>query len=170
MESLFGTLSSGISDMLDVRAALSGLEKILKTGTAAANVTSNVAHADTVTSAPLPGSVSSSQPACTSSALVSSAANTDVQTPPSLKKSVVVLQRLTTSVLPRYLPSLQISATVYVGGYIACVVGEKVNCENCVSLCMKPVTNQPLLQQTHNQGRGGLLYPSNQLLFILDTL
>ncbi|KAH6946725.1 hypothetical protein HPB50_014765 [Hyalomma asiaticum] len=114
IESLFGTLrmSSGTNDMLDVRAALSGLEKILKTGIAAANVTSNVAHAESVTSSPLPGSASSSQPVCTSSALVSSAANTDVQTPPSLKKAVVVLQRLTTSVLPQYLPSLQISATV----------------------------------------------------------
>ncbi|KAH6920113.1 hypothetical protein HPB50_028899 [Hyalomma asiaticum] len=114
IESLFGTLrmSSGTNDMLDVRAALSGLEKILKTGIAAANVASNVAHAENVTSAPLPGSASSSQPASTSSALVSSAANTDVQTPPSLKKAVVVLQRLITSVLPQYLPSLQISATV----------------------------------------------------------
>ncbi|KAH6937647.1 hypothetical protein HPB50_003076 [Hyalomma asiaticum] len=172
IESLFGTLrmSSGTNDMLDVRAALSGLEKILKTGIPAANVTSNVAHAESVTSSPLPGSASSSQPVCTSSALVSSAANTDVQTPPSLKKAVVVLQRLTTSVLPQYLPSLQISATVYVGGYIARVVSEKVNCENCVSLCTKPVTNQPLLQLTRNQDRGGLLYPSDQLLFILDTL
>ncbi|KAH6933168.1 hypothetical protein HPB50_012693 [Hyalomma asiaticum] len=115
IESLFGTLrmSSGTNDMLDVRAALSGLEKILKTGIAAANVTSNVAHAESVTSTPLPGSASSLQPVCTSSALVSPAANTDVQTPPSLKKAVVVVQRLTTSVLHQYLPSLQISATVY---------------------------------------------------------
>ncbi|KAH8018237.1 hypothetical protein HPB51_000848 [Rhipicephalus microplus] len=121
IESLFGTLrmSSGTNDMLDVRAALSGLEKILKSGIAAANVTSNVAHTESATSAPLPDSASSSQPVCTSSALVSSSANTDVQTPPSLKKAVVVLQRLTTSVLPQYLPSLQISATVYVGGHIA---------------------------------------------------
>ncbi|KAH8021746.1 hypothetical protein HPB51_016810 [Rhipicephalus microplus] len=172
IESLFATLrmSSGTNDMLDVRAALSGLEKILKTGIAAANVTSNVIHTESVTSAPLPGSTSSSQLVCTSSALVSSSANTDVQTPPSLKKAVVVLQRLTTSVLPQYLPSLQISATVYVGGYVARVVSEKMNCENCVSLCTKPVTNQPLLELTRNQDQGGLLYPSDQLLFILDTL
>ncbi|XP_075742919.1 uncharacterized protein LOC142796362 [Rhipicephalus microplus] len=172
IESLFGTLrmSSGTNAMLDVRAALSGLEKILKTGIAAANVTSNVAHTESATSAPLPGSASSSQPVCTSSALVSSSANTDVHTPPSLKKAVVVLQRLTTSLLPQYLPSLQISATVYVGGYIARVVSEKRNCENCVSLCTKPVTNQPILQLTRNQDWGGLLYASDQLLFILDTL
>ncbi|KAH8033862.1 hypothetical protein HPB51_016634 [Rhipicephalus microplus] len=56
------------------------------------------------------------------------------------------------------------------GGYIAHVVSEKVNCENCVSVCSKPASNQPLLQLTRHQDRGGLLYPSDQLLFVLDTL
>ncbi|KAH7960380.1 hypothetical protein HPB49_019078 [Dermacentor silvarum] len=45
-----------------------------------------------------------------------------------------------------------------------------MNCENCVALCTKPVTNQPLLTFTRSQDRGGLLYPSYQLLFVLDTL
>ncbi|KAH7938544.1 hypothetical protein HPB49_025074 [Dermacentor silvarum] len=49
IESLFGTLcmSSGCNDTLDVRAALSGLEKVLKTGIAASNALSNVAHNET---------------------------------------------------------------------------------------------------------------------------
>ncbi|XP_049276291.1 uncharacterized protein LOC119373974 [Rhipicephalus sanguineus] len=173
IESLFGTLrmSSGTNDTLDVRAALSGLEKILKTGITAASAASNVAHAESSTSVPLPAGASSSQPSCTLSVPLPSTANTDVQTPPSMKKAVVVLQRQHhASVLPQYLPSLQISATAYVGGYIARVVSEKVNCENCVSVCSKPASNQPLLQLTRHQDRGGLLYPSDQLLFVLDTL
>ncbi|KAH6933855.1 hypothetical protein HPB50_018610 [Hyalomma asiaticum] len=42
--SLFGTLrrSAGSNDMMDVRSALSGLEKMLKTGIVAASSTSNV--------------------------------------------------------------------------------------------------------------------------------
>lgn len=44
IESLFGTLrwSADCNDMLDVRSALSGLEKLLKTGIVAASHTSNV--------------------------------------------------------------------------------------------------------------------------------
>lgn len=41
-------MSSGCNDTLDVRAALSGLEKVLKTGTATANAASNVAHSEVV--------------------------------------------------------------------------------------------------------------------------
>ncbi|KAH9361988.1 hypothetical protein HPB48_014927 [Haemaphysalis longicornis] len=47
IELLFGTLrmSAGSNDVLDVRAALSGLQKMLKTGIAASNALSIVAHA-----------------------------------------------------------------------------------------------------------------------------
>lgn len=201
IESLFGTLrmSSGCNDTLDVRAALSGLEKVLKTGIATANAASNVAHSEVVVmSGSLPANASASsseaahtnpsevvlmsgtlaanaapstsEPACTSHAQPTSTSHTLAQTPSQLKRAAIVLQRLTASMLPQYLPSLQISATVYVGGYIARVVSEKMNCENCLAVCTKPVNNQPLLQFSRCQDRGGLLYPSDQLLFALDTL
>ncbi|KAH7948861.1 hypothetical protein HPB49_002823 [Dermacentor silvarum] len=47
---------------------------------------------------------------------------------------------------------------------------EPMDCENCITLCTKPVSNQPLLQLTRSQNRGELLYPSDKLLFVLHTL
>ncbi|KAH6948127.1 hypothetical protein HPB50_023065 [Hyalomma asiaticum] len=157
IESLFGTLrrSAGCNDALDVRAALSGLQKVLKIGIAASNPLSNVAH---------------SEPA-TMSLTVSEKPETSVQPHSQLGRVALnVLQRLKTTVLPVYMPSLQISATVYVGGYIVRVISEQMNCENCVAIASKPLTNQPLQVFTRSQDRGGLLYPSDQLLFVLDTL
>lgn len=72
--------------------------------------------------------------------------------------------------VPAALPTLQLSATVYIGGYIARVVSEHIDCEKCCALTTKPPTNQPLQQFTRLQDRGGLLYPSDQLLYILETL
>ncbi|KAH7978796.1 hypothetical protein HPB49_006774 [Dermacentor silvarum] len=158
IESLFGTLrmSSACNDTLDVRAALSGLEKVLKTGIAASNALSNVAHSET---------------AGISTALLRKTPAEQVQPRSEIAKTAMtVLERLNTTLLPLHLPSLQISATVYIGGYIARVIMEQMNCENCVALCTKPVTNQPLLTFTRSQDRGGLLYTSYQLLFVLDTL
>lgn len=45
-----------------------------------------------------------------------------------------------------------------------------MNCENCVAASTKPLTNRPLLRFTHSLDRGRLLYLSDQLLFVLDTL
>ncbi|KAH7958591.1 hypothetical protein HPB49_026096 [Dermacentor silvarum] len=45
-----------------------------------------------------------------------------------------------------------------------------MRCESCTSVCTKPASNQPILQFTRGQGRGGLLYPSDQLLFAVDVL
>lgn len=158
IESLFGTLrmSAGCNDVLDVRAALAGLEKILKTGIAASSEASNVAHGERVATArPLPAETATffAQP---ESQLT--------------RSSLVALERLNTTVLPHHLPSLEISATVYVGGYVARVISEQMKCENCVAISTKPASNQPLLQFTRCQDRGGLLFPSDQLLFALDTL
>ncbi|XP_050032440.1 uncharacterized protein [Dermacentor andersoni] len=159
IESLFGSLrmSSGCNDMLDVRAALSGLEKLLKTGIAVSNAASNIAHKEC---GAMSGHILSSMPPLPST----------VQAVPKLSRARLALQRLNTTILPQQLSSLQISATAYVGGYIARVVGEHIDCENCVTLCTKPVSNQPLFQLTRSQDRGGLLYPSDQLLFVLDCL
>lgn len=149
-------MSSGSNDVLDVRAALTGLEKILKTGIAASSEGSNVAHSEpAATSRPLPAEV-------LTSSLQSKSALT--------RRALVILERLNSTVLPQHLPSLQISATVYIGGYIARVISEQMKCDSCIAISTKPVTNQPLLQFTRSQDRGGLLYPSDQLLFALDTV
>ncbi|KAH9379984.1 hypothetical protein HPB48_016865 [Haemaphysalis longicornis] len=45
-----------------------------------------------------------------------------------------------------------------------------MRCESCTAVCTKPASNQPILQFTRSQDRGGLLYPSDQLLFAVDVL
>lgn len=72
--------------------------------------------------------------------------------------------------VPASLPTLQLSATVYVGGYVALAIREHVTCDSCCSMTSKPLSNQPLQQLTRNQDRGGLLYPSHQLVYVLDIL
>lgn len=81
-----------------------------------------------------------------------------------------VLKRLKFATVPPSFPTLQLSATVYVGGYIARIVQEHAACEDCCAVTSKPVSAQPLQQLTLHQDRGGLLYPSDKLLYVLETL
>ncbi|KAH6922498.1 hypothetical protein HPB50_015125 [Hyalomma asiaticum] len=142
IESLFGMLriSSGCNDVLNVRSVLSGLEKVLKTGIAASNATSNVAHSECAQ--------------MSTGTLHTEASPSPAQQLPQLQRAACVLQRLSTTVLPQHLPTLEISTTVYVGGYVARVINEHMLCE----------------MFARNQDREGLLYPSDQLLFTLDVL
>lgn len=157
IEALFGTLrrSLGCNDQLDVRSAMSGLEKLLKTGIAAASESSNVLHNE--------------RPELRKGILVNApvTSGSSVKLPP---EAGLVLERLKIARVPASLPTLQLSATVYVGGYIARVIREHVTCDSCYSLMSKPLSYQPLQQLTRNQDRGGLLYPSDQLVYVLDIL
>lgn len=108
---------------------MSGLEKLLKTRIPAAPENSNVLH---------------SQEPGHSNAL----STVRPQTPKSVAElsvaAVKVLERLKAPTIPGGFPTLQVSATVYVGGYIARVVNEHIECENCVALTTKPLSSQPL--------------------------
>ncbi|KAL1414067.1 hypothetical protein MTO96_000974 [Rhipicephalus appendiculatus] len=156
VESLFGTLrrSVGCNDQLDVRAAISGLEKVLKTGIAATSQDSNVVR--TEEAGPSKGILPESTKASEGSAELPAVA-------------VSVLKCLELPTIPKF-PTLQLSAVVYVGGYIARVVREHMECESCCAVTSKPLTKQPLQQLTWHQDRGGLLYPSDKLLHVLETL
>lgn len=111
IESLFGILqrAAGCNDALDVCAALSGLQKVLKIGIVASNALSNVAHneqtvmSQTVSDTPSSSLQPHSQPG---------------------KAALMVLERLNTTILPLHMPTVQISATVYVGSYVARVISE----------------------------------------------
>lgn len=159
IESLFGILqrAARCNDALalDVRAALSGLQKVLKIGIVASNALLNVAHnkqtvmSQTVSDTPSSSLEPHSQPG---------------------KAALTVLERLNTTILPLHMPTLQISATVYVRSYVARVISEQMNCDNCVEISTKPLTNQPLQMFTRCQDRGGLLYLLDQLLLGLDIL
>lgn len=67
------------------------------------------------------------------------------------------LKRLRVARVPASLPMLQLSANVYVGGYIAHIIREHATCDSCCYLTSKTLFNQPLQQLTRNQDRGGLL-------------
>ncbi|XP_049267625.1 uncharacterized protein LOC125756747 [Rhipicephalus sanguineus] len=86
------------------------------------------------------------------------------------EEAVHVLERLKRTNVPARLPTLQLSAVVYVGGYIARVVMEHMDCEDCCAVTTKALSNQPLQQFVRHQDRGGLLYPSDKLLYVLETL
>ncbi|KAH9367367.1 hypothetical protein HPB48_010162 [Haemaphysalis longicornis] len=154
---MFGTLrrSLGCNDQLDVRSAMSGLEKLLKTGIAAASEESNVLH--TEQPEPSKGLLLTATEACNSSGELP-------------LEAAHVLKRLKVARVPASLPTLQLSATVYVGGYIARIIKEHVMCDSCCSLTTKPLSDQPLQQLTRNQDRGGLMYPSDKLVYVLDIL
>ncbi|CAN7942285.1 unnamed protein product [Ixodes hexagonus] len=131
IESLFGTLrmSFGCNGVLDVRAALAGLERVLKTGIATSSEGSNVAHSESAAAPrPLPAEAPTSSP--------------QPKLPKSqLGRAALTLRRFTATVLPHHLPALQISVAVYVGGYVARVIGEQMKCDNCVAISTKPATN-----------------------------
>lgn len=47
---------------------------------------------------------------------------------------------------------------------------EHIMCDSRCSPTSKPLSDQPLQQSTWNQDRGGLLYPSNQLVYVFNIL
>lgn len=154
-ESLFGTLcmSAGSNNVSDVSAAPSGLQKVLKTGIAASNALSNITRIQET-----------------------AAVMSQLRSPSRLHPQLHLGQPLnfqhmlcTSFESSRSTFSLQLSATVYVGGCVAKVIHEQMKCESCDALSTKPGTNQPLLTFTRNKDRVGLFYPSDQLLFVLDT-
>lgn len=84
--------------------------------------------------------------------------------------AVNVLKHLKSAMVPPSFGTLQLSATVYVGGYIARIVQEHAAREDCCAITSKPASAQPLQQLAQHQHRGGLLYPSDKLLCVLETL
>ncbi|KAH6923078.1 hypothetical protein HPB50_021408 [Hyalomma asiaticum] len=156
IESLLGTLrrSLGSNDHLDVRSTMSGLEKLLKTGIVAAPECRNILHErELAESDALPTAVRTHKELSV--------------LPPA---TIHVLDALESKDVPASLPTLQVTATVYMGGYIARLVREHMGCDMCVEIASKAPSSQPLQQLTRQQDRGGLLYPSDELLYVLDTL
>lgn len=68
------------------------------------------------------------------------------------------------------LPTPDIAALAMVGGYLARAIGEKTSCEECLSLLTKPNSSAPSDALIKHQDRGGLLYPSGELLHVLYCL
>ncbi|KAH6926278.1 hypothetical protein HPB50_016221 [Hyalomma asiaticum] len=161
IESLFGTLRrrAGCNDMLDVRSALSGLEKMLKTGIVAASSTSNVHSSSSFFCSGniIVSGKPSSMPSTSAAASSKSAAAT-------VNSAQQLLRELCTSTKP-FLPTPDMAAISLVAGYISRVVTEKIECGRCVSLVTKAKGSSTgaLDGLIAHQDRGGLCYPTPEL-------
>ncbi|KAL3175753.1 hypothetical protein MRX96_000941 [Rhipicephalus microplus] len=68
------------------------------------------------------------------------------------------------------LPTPDVAALAMVGGYIARTVHETISCDECFTLVTKPNTSAPSDALIKHQDRGGLLYPSTELVMVLNSL
>ncbi|KAH7961100.1 hypothetical protein HPB52_002467 [Rhipicephalus sanguineus] len=153
------TRDAGCNDMLDVRSALSGLERMLKTGIVAASHTSNVRSSASFVSS---GSIirsgeTSSTPSTSASAAVNSAQH--------------LLHEFCTSSKP-FLPTPDVAAVSLVAGYISRIVSKKTDYERCVSLVLKAKGSSTSATDglISHQDRGGLCYPTPELVRVLHAL
>ncbi|KAH9367381.1 hypothetical protein HPB48_010176 [Haemaphysalis longicornis] len=157
IESFFGILRrcAGCNDMLDVRSTLCGIEKMLKTGIVASSKSSNV---------------SSSTSFCSSRAIVgSNVHSTEITPSPTVKLAQQALRDVCTSATP-FLPTADMAALSFVGGYIARAVAENIACDKCVALVQKPRGSCATDGLISHQDRGGLSYPTQQLVRLLHGL
>ncbi|XP_070395811.1 uncharacterized protein [Dermacentor albipictus] len=156
IESFFGWLrkSAGSNDQTDARAVRSGIEKTLKTGIASAAGTSNVMAAE------------GSDYLSTLPQQKNTREGTSEEFPADACRELT--ERLKRG--QPLLPTPDVAALAMVGGYLARVVQENINCEECVSLLKKPNASAPSDSLIKHQDRGGLIYPSGQLLAVLYAL
>ncbi|XP_064482764.1 uncharacterized protein LOC135395552 [Ornithodoros turicata] len=155
IESFFGWLrkSSGGNDQTDARTVVSGIEKALVTGIISVSANSNVLHDDsTISDVTLPHGaleeiVSSRFPQQACQALVRSLSNPQ-----------------------RRLATPDDAALSMVGGYLARCVKEKLDCDLCFAMLVRPQSCAPADRLIHHQDRGGLLYPSYSLMHVLFGL
>lgn len=68
------------------------------------------------------------------------------------------------------LPTPDVAALAMVGGYIARKIHETISCDECFTLVTKPNTSTPSDALIRHQDRGGLLYPSAELVMVLHSL
>lgn len=155
VESFFGWLrrSAGSNDQTDAQAVLSGVEKALKTGIISVSKTSNVVDASSHASDGLKAASKQKDEQAS-------------QFPVEAKKLLEDLLRSPASLLP----TVDTAALAMVGGYVARVVQEKIACSTCISVVTKPASSSPIDSLIRHQDRGGLLYPSNELIHVLYAL
>ncbi|KAG0425515.1 hypothetical protein HPB47_027326 [Ixodes persulcatus] len=119
IESFFGWLrrSAGSNDRMDMRAAISDLEKISKTGITSAAKGSNVAHSSSCETLRLSANRRAGQDKANAF--------------PKEAKAVLEADLTRTHY---FLPTPELSAMFMVGGYFPRVVKEHANCSDCFLL------------------------------------
>uniref|UniRef100_A0A6G5AG52 Uncharacterized protein n=1 Tax=Rhipicephalus microplus TaxID=6941 RepID=A0A6G5AG52_RHIMP len=69
-----------------------------------------------------------------------------------------------------FLPTPHMAAIALVAGYISRVVSEKTVCDSCISLVQNPEEDFGMDGLIAHQDRGGLFYPTQQLIRVLHAL
>ncbi|KAH7942162.1 hypothetical protein HPB49_021344 [Dermacentor silvarum] len=155
---MFGFLrrSSGCNDALDVKSAVCGIEKMLKTGIVASSAQSNVRSSTSFSSAQL-----------------LPVYQTPTKTTSTAEKALdVAVDRLKEQCLSDApLPSNpDVASVAMVGGFIVRAASENIPCAECIALLQGTKANTPLLGLIAHQDRGGLMYPSQELVKLLTCL
>ncbi|XP_075538562.1 uncharacterized protein LOC142572968 [Dermacentor variabilis] len=155
MESFVGWLrrSAGSNDQTDAHAVLSGIEKVLKTGIISASESSNVVDTTSHASGALHNAGKSRH---------------DPSRHFPAEATRLLGERLKKP--DRLHPTVAMAAISMVGGYLARVVQEQIDCSNCISPVLKPSSASPSDSLIRHQDRRGLLYPSRQLVHVLHAL
>ncbi|KAH9360312.1 hypothetical protein HPB48_000875 [Haemaphysalis longicornis] len=152
IESMFGFLrrSSGCNDALDVKSAICGLEKMLKTGIVAASIDSNVQSTTSFTSSQLLA-VQQRRPA-----------STDV-TDKFLDTAAQGLKEHCLSERP-LVSNPDVASLAMIGGFIVRAPSEHIHCADCIAVLQGARSSTPHLGLINHQDCGGLFYPTQELV------
>ncbi|KAL1466361.1 hypothetical protein MTO96_042785 [Rhipicephalus appendiculatus] len=158
IESMLGFLrrSAGCNDALDVKSAVCGIEKMLKTGIIASTPQSNVRSSTSFSSAQLlPGHQTAPKTTGTAESVLNAA--------------VYRLKEQCLSDTP-CASNPGVASVAMVGGFIVRAATENIPCAECIALLQGTKANTPLLGLIAHQDRGGLMYPSQELIKLLTYL
>lgn len=139
---------------MDVKTVLCGLEKMLKTGIVSASVRSNVNSSTSFCTDAAVSDENTQKPTCTSNDFFPSAAK----------------NRLRDLCTTPWLPNPEVASIALIGGYLARALSERLSCESCIQLVEKPKGNAPVDGLIGYQDRGGLKYPTKELVTVLIGL
>ncbi|KAG0419857.1 hypothetical protein HPB47_003833, partial [Ixodes persulcatus] len=147
LEALFGCLrrTAGCNGALDMRATLNGLEKMLKTGLIASSSQSNTGTLVTVSSNPAKATISFP--------LTAEEKLRELCIPPRLQQT-----------------GPGAASIAMVGGFIARAISEKINCDSCIALVLKPKSSAPADGLIAYQDGGGLCYHTSERITALTAL
>ncbi|KAH7965909.1 hypothetical protein HPB49_012124 [Dermacentor silvarum] len=148
--------NSGCNDALDVKSAVCGIEKMLKTGVVAFSAKSNVRSSTSLSSTQLlPVHHPPTKTTSTAEKVLEAAID-------RLKE-----QCLSAAPLPS---NPDVASVAMAGGFIVTAASENIPCAECIVLLQGTKANTPLLGLIAHQDRGGLMYPSQELVKFLTCL
>ncbi|KAH7932918.1 hypothetical protein HPB49_004897 [Dermacentor silvarum] len=158
IEAMFGFLrrSAGCNDMLDVRSAVCGLEKMLKTGIVASSSDSNVQSSTTFSSRQL---LPVQQELHVARSAFDKILNMAAQ---GLKEHCLSERPLVSNP--------DVASVAMIGGYIVRAANEHIPCADGIAVLQRSKSGAPQHGLIAHQDRGGLFYPTQELVKLLIGL